>query len=153
MPCGDALAPRAVSRVDTDETYGLTNGELVPLPFDAPAAWEYLVDFLAGVRVLRFTSGGAISGKQMVWAGGGPARAGHRAPVATRLVQATSVPRWSERDLVTGGAWRGLWSYDVVFVRPAGTYLVAQATVVMFIAILVANDQLGIVLGDTYTEK
>ncbi|GFH14047.1 uncharacterized protein HaLaN_10022 [Haematococcus lacustris] len=72
---------QAVTRPDTDGVYGLAPDELAPLPFDCPAAWEYIVDWLAGI------------------------------------------------------------------------FLVGQATVVMFIAIQVDNDQRGIVLGDSYTGR
>ncbi|KAL6765291.1 hypothetical protein V8C86DRAFT_2457230 [Haematococcus lacustris] len=76
-----ALKHNVVTRPDTDGVYGLAPDELAPLPFDCPAAWEYIVDWLAGI------------------------------------------------------------------------FLVGQATVVMFIAIQVDNDQRGIVLGDSYTGR
>ncbi|KAJ9507850.1 hypothetical protein QJQ45_021221 [Haematococcus lacustris] len=42
-----ALKHNVVTRPDTDGVYGLAPDELAPLPFDCPAAWEYIVDWLA----------------------------------------------------------------------------------------------------------
>lgn len=44
----DAILDLVANPIDVDGIYGADEREILPLPFDCPKAWEYLVDIAQG---------------------------------------------------------------------------------------------------------